>query len=312
MKKSGIIYLLVASLLLSACASNKQKQRTITISGAFALYPLVITWAEKYKEENPRVRFNVSGGGAGKGMADALAGAVDLGMVSRSIAPEEIGKGAWSVGLTIDAVVPTVSDRNPHLKQILMQGLTREEFTAIFLTESITTWNQLLGIPGNDRIVVYNRADACGAAETWANYLGGKQENIKGVGIFGDPGLAEAVANDPLGIGFNNTIFAYDIKTGKKRSGVEVVPIDLNGNGQIDSTESFYDSLDHILKAISDGSYPSPPARELYFVSKGKPEKKATTNFIRWCLTEGQKYVREAGYVPLNQNKIDQYLKLLD
>jgi phosphate transport system substrate-binding protein len=187
MKKSGIIYLLVASLLLSACASNKQKQRTITISGAFALYPLVITWAEKYKEENPRVRFNISGGGAGKGMADALAGAVDLGMVSRSIAPEEIGKGAWSVGLTIDAVVPTVSDRNPHLKQILMQGLTREEFTAIFLTESITTWNQLLGIPGNDRIVVYNRADACGAAETWANFWAVSRRILKELAFLANP-----------------------------------------------------------------------------------------------------------------------------
>lgn len=312
MKKSGIIYLLVVSLLLSACASNKQKQRTITISGAFALYPLVVTWAEKYKEENPRVRFNISGGGAGKGMADALAGAVDLGMVSRSIAQEEISRGAWCVGLTIDAVVPTISVRNPHLNQILTRGLTREEFSAIFLKESITSWNKLLGIPGNDGITVYCRADACGAAETWANYLGGKQENIKGVGIFGDPGLAEAVANDPLGIGFNNTIFAFDIKTGKKRSGVEVVPIDVNGNGQLDSTENFYTSLDLILKAISDGSYPSPPARELYFVSRGKPEKKATINFIRWCLTEGQKYVREAGYVPLNHEKINQYLKLLE
>ncbi len=312
MKKSGIIYLLAASILLSACASNRQKQRTITISGAFALYPLVVTWAEKYKEENPRVRFNISGGGAGKGMADALAGAVDLGMVSRSIAKEEISKGAWSVGLTIDAVVPTISDRNPYLSQILTRGLTREEFAAIFLQESIPSWNMLLGKPGNDGIAVYSRADACGAAETWANYLGGRQENIKGVGIFGDPGLAEAVANDPLGIGFNNTIFAYDIRTGKKRSGVEVVPIDVNGNGQVDSTENFYNSLDMILTAISDGSYPSPPARELYFVSRGKPEKKATINFIRWCLTEGQKYVREAGYVPLSHEKINQYMKLLE
>ena len=114
------------------------------------------------------------------------------------------------------------------------------------------------------------------------------------------------------GIGFNNTNYVYDIKTGKKRPGMEVMPIDINDNGVIDSGEDFYDSLNDLLKAVGSGIYPSPPARELYFVSKGKPTKKATVDFMRWTLNEGQKFVLEAGYVPLNQDVLNNQLKKLD
>jgi phosphate transport system substrate-binding protein len=309
--KSTISYAIAAILLLSGCASNKKKENTISISGAFALYPLVVQWGEEYKKENPDVRFNISGGGAGKGMADALAGAVDLGMFSREIAQEEKDKGVWWVGLTIDAVVPTISDQNPYLDILKKRGLTRDEFRAVFIEGTVTDWGELLKNENKSEFVVYTRSDACGAAGTWANYLGGNQENLHGIGIYGDPGLAEAVAKDPAGIGFNNTIFAYDIKTGKKRPGVEVIPIDINGNGTIDPEEDFYESFDAILQAIANGVYPSPPARELYFVAKGKPDKKATLDFIEWTLTKGQQFVKEAGYVPIDESKIEGYLEQL-
>jgi len=50
----------------------------------------------------------------------------------------------------------------------------------------------------------YTRSDACGAAENVAKFFGKKQEDLLGVGVFGDPGLAQAVKKDPLGIGINN------------------------------------------------------------------------------------------------------------
>lgn len=106
----------------------------------------------------------------------------------------------------------------------------------------------------------------------WAKYLGGKaQEELKGIAVFGDPGLAEAVKNDPKAIGFNNVNYVFDITTGQKYPGMEVTPIDLNENGKIDPEENFYNNLDEIIKAIGDGRYPSPPARNLYLVSNGKP-----------------------------------------
>lgn len=309
MKKS-LLAILALVLVLNACTSSK-KEETINISGAFALYPLVIKWTEEYQKIHPNIRFNVSGGGAGKGMADALSGAVDLGMFSREIMPEEIAKGVWWTGLSIDAVVPTISASNPYLQQLKQQGLSQDEFKGIFITDSIKDWGTLLNTQPGEAIVAYTRSDACGAAGTWASYLGGNQEDLKGIGIFGDPGLAEAVIKDKSGIGFNNTIFAYNINTGLKNEGIEVIPIDINNNNQIDPEESFYDSFEDILNAIATGKYPSPPARELYFVSNGKPQKQAVLDFIEWTLTDGQQYVKEAGYVPINNDKLTGYINKL-
>jgi len=311
MKKINYIFILVAIILLSSCVSKKQKERTLNFSGAFALYPMTIKWSEEYKKEHEEVRFNISAGGAGKGMADALAGTVDLGMFSREITQQEKDKGVWWVGLCIDAVLPTISENNPYLKILKKRGLTKDEFTSIFIDGSITDWSDVLNVKEPKEIQVYTRSDACGAAGTWAKYLGVKQENLKGVGIHSDPALAEAVCKDPSGIAFNNTIYIYDIKTGKKRPGIEVIPIDINENGTIDPEENFYDTFDAILKAITEGDYPSPPARELYFVAKEKPEKQATLNFIKWTLTDGQKFVKEAGYVSITQDKIKHYLNKL-
>lgn len=115
MKRIALIYTLIAAIVLSSCVSDKQKEQTISLSGAFALYPLVVKWADEYKKENPDVRFNISGGGAGKGMADALTGTVDLGMFSRTIEQAELDQGVWYVGLTIDAVVATICSQNQYL-----------------------------------------------------------------------------------------------------------------------------------------------------------------------------------------------------
>lgn len=309
--KKFIIPVLIL-LVLFSCVSKEKKDKTINISGAFALYPMVVKWSEEYAKENPDVRFNISAGGAGKGMTDALSGTVDLGMFSREISQEEIDQGVWWVGLCKDAVLPTISANNPFLDTVIKRGLSREEFKSIFIDGTITNWSQLFGNDFDMEIVVFTRADACGAAGTWALYLDGEQEDLLGNGINGDPGLAEAVEKEPAGIGFNNTAYVYDIKTGKKYPGIEVIPIDLNANGKIDPNEYFYDDFSEVLQAISDGLYPSPPARELYFVSKGKPEKESIIDFLKWTLTDGQKFVQEAGYVPITQDKIDEYLKKLE
>lgn len=78
MKAEKLSVLLVVIVLLSACSSGRKKEQTISLSGAFALYPLVVKWSEEYQKEHPGIRFNISAGGAGKGMADALSGTVDL------------------------------------------------------------------------------------------------------------------------------------------------------------------------------------------------------------------------------------------
>ncbi len=279
--------------------SGKLKGK-ITLSGAFALYPMAVRWAEEFEKIHPRVKINISAGGAGKGMADALSGMVDLGMFSKSVSPEEKAKGAWWIAVAKDAVLPSVCAENPEIARIRYHGMTRQELYDIFITGKCTRWGAPLGTVSLYEIRVFTRSDACGAADMWAKYLNGKnQEDLLGIGVNGDPGLADALRKTPEGIGYNNLNFLYDVSTGKKYPGLEVVPLDLNENGRIDPEENFYDSLGGVITAIKDGRYPSPPARELYFVSKGPPENQVVLEFLRWVLTDGQRFVGEAGYVSL-------------
>jgi phosphate transport system substrate-binding protein len=303
-----------AILIVCSCGSgsdsgNKEKQDTlsgtISISGAFALYPLAQKWAEEFQKLNPKVRIDVSAGGAGKGMTDALSELVNLGMVSREISKEEITKGAWFIAVTKDAVVPIINDANPAIQKLVTNGIKKEDLQGIFITGKTTTWAQASGDKKvTDKINAYTRADACGAADVWAKYLGKKQEDLLGTAVSGDPGVTEAVKNDKNAIGFNNIAYAYDSKTKLVNAGIKILPIDFNGNGIIDDNEYFYQTKDSLVKAIADGRYPSPPSRDLYFVSKGKPTNKIVLAFLNWIMTDGQKYVAEAGYIDLPKAKI--------
>jgi phosphate transport system substrate-binding protein len=284
---------------------------TITLSGAWALYPMVIKWAEEFQKIHPRVRIDVAAGGAGKGMSDCLARVVDLGMVSRDIYPAEIEKGAWWVSVTKDAVVPTVNKDNPVIKTLLTKGIIKKAFIDIWITGQITNWGQVTNNKTTNAIHVYTRSDACGAAKTWALFLGKHQEDLLGVGVYGDPGLAEAVKKDALGIGYNNINYAYDTKTKKQLEQLVVLPIDLNGNGIIDKDEDFYNDRDDIVHAIAADQYPFPPARALHLVSQGKPKRKVVLSFIEWILTDGQQYMPESGYINLTEQRIQEELKKL-
>ncbi|MBU4221066.1 MAG: substrate-binding domain-containing protein [Euryarchaeota archaeon] len=306
-----IIITIFITALFSGCVDNPETE-TIRVSGAFALYPMMLKWGEEYQKLHPNVKFDIQAGGAGKGLTDTLGGLVDIGMVSRKIAASEEEKGAYWISVTKDAVVPTANKNNPVIAQLKANGIKRDIFEKIYINETIKTWGQATGTGTTDKINAYTRSDACGAAETWAAYLGKyRQENLNGVGVNGDPGLAEAVRQDKIGIGYNNIGFAYDANTRKPVEGIEIIPLDLNGNGKIDQNESFYGTMDEIVEAIGAGKYPSPPARDLNLVTRGKPTG-IVNDFIKWTLTDGQQYIPEQGYIILPQSTINDGLKKVE
>ncbi|MFZ0282269.1 MAG: substrate-binding domain-containing protein [Bacteroidales bacterium] len=297
------------SFIQKPVVSQDKTKGTISLSGAWALYPMAVRWAEEFRKIYPDVRIDLSAGGAGKGITDALNDMVDLGMVSREIYQEELKKGAYPVTVTIDAVVPVINATNPSLAILLSKGLKKEAGNNIWITGMYKTWAQAFGVKATTPIHIYTRSDACGAAEVWAKYFNKKQEDLLGSGVYGDPGLALAVKKDPLAIGFSNIGYAYDSKTKKQLAGIRVLPIDINNDGKITSEEDFYSSMDELTAAIENGKYPSPPARELYFVTKGKPKKELVIKFLRWVLTDGQKYINESGYIKLTKEKVAEELK---
>lgn len=320
MRKSNVLFIgiFLQLFVFVGCTDSSKKKKnsefegTISISGAFALYPLTVKWADEYQKLHPKVRIDISAGGAGKGMVDALSEMVDLGMFSRGISDPEKAKGCWWVAVAKDAVLPTMNKHNPLSGKIKSGGINRSQFENIFVNGRIDEWGQLYNLTGNYPMNIYTRSDACGAAQMWGEFLGKDQESLIGIGVFGDPGMADAIKRDRYGIGYNNVIYVYDLKTRKCYEGLDVIPIDLNNNGTVDENEKFYSTIDEIMVAIKNGKYPSPPARDLYFVAHGKPDKKLTIEFLKWILTKGQVFVNEAGYVQLSNDKIKSELNKIE
>jgi phosphate transport system substrate-binding protein len=313
---TGVTILLLLAVLLSACGTAAPAESTvpeseagtsstealsgiISVSGAFALYPMMTVWAEEFTKLHPDVQFDVQGGGAGKGMTDTIAKAVDIGMISRSIKPEEESQGIFWVSVTKDAVFPIISAENPVAEQIMAKGISQEIFNKIYITEEIKTWGEVVGDPSiTDEIHVFTRSDSAGAAEMWSKFAGGKaQEDLKGIGVNGEPSILDTVIKDPLGIGYGNLNSIFDLSTGKLVPGIIIPPIDINKNGQADADET-YKVKEDAFGAVANGVYPSPPARFENLATLGKPEG-LTLAFIKWILTDGQQYLESAGFVPL-------------
>jgi len=311
-----LFVLLILAMTLSACgnaapaestvpeseagsSSTNNLSGTISVSGAFALYPMMTVWAEEFTKLHPDVQFDVQGGGAGKGMTDTIAGAVNIGMISRSIKDEETAQGIFWVSVTKDAVFPIINAENPVAQQILAKGISQEIFNKIYITGEIKTWGEVVGDPTiTDEIHVFTRSDAAGAAEQWSKFAGGKaQEDLKGIGVNGEPSILDTVIKDPLGIGYGNLNSIFDLSNGNLVPGIVIPPIDINTNGQADADE-IYKVKEDAFNAVANGKYPSPPARFENLATKGKPTS-ITLAFIEWILTDGQQYLESAGYVPL-------------
>ena len=249
----------------------------ITISGAFALYPMMTVWAEEFTKIHPDVQFDVQGGGAGKGMTDTIAGAVDIGMISRSIKDEETAQGIFWVSVTKDAVFPIISKDNPVAADIIAKGISQETFNKIFITSEIKTWGEVVGKPEiKDEIHVFTRSDACGAGEMWAKFSGGKvQDDIKGIGVNGEPAMVDTVLKDPLGIGYGNLNSVFDLSSGN------LVPVLLCPRLTLTlmvkpMRMKYTQSKSDAFGAVANGTYPSPPARFENLATLGKPEGLST------------------------------------
>lgn len=308
MKKIALLFFALFLLLPGAAKADGLKG-SITISGAWAIYPTAVAWADAFRQKHPGVRIDISAGGAGKGAADAIAGLADIGMVSREPDPAELKKGVLPIYILHDAVFPIVSERNPSLDGLLKKGLAKEKWSGIYITGLYPTWDEIAATKTGKKVHVYTRSDSCGAAASWARYVGNKkQDDLKGVGVYGDPGLVEAVKRDPLGVGYSNFSFVFT-REGAIVKGIRLVPIDANGNGKAEPDEVF-NSREAAVKAIEAGSYPA--TRKNYFFVKGK-QQGLVKEFIRFALSdEGARIVDEVGAsLPIPRTEREKVLKSL-
>ncbi|MCK7467030.1 MAG: substrate-binding domain-containing protein [Desulfosudis oleivorans] len=248
-----------ASLILTACGSGTDRppsadslpqanlSGTISVSGAFALYPMMTVWAEEFTQDSiPDVQFDVQGGGAGKGMTDTIAGAVDIGMISRTIKPEEELPRASS-GYPSQR---TRSSRSSAQKIPCLpiksspKAFSQETFNKIFITGEIKTWGEVVGKPEiTDEIHVFTRSDACWRGRTCgpSSPAARAQDDIQGIGVNGEPSMRGYRHQRPAGNWLRQPeqrLRPEQRRTRARR--IVIPPIDINDNGQADADGSLH------------------------------------------------------------------------
>ncbi len=285
---------------------------TISISGAYALYPLITKWAGDFMEANPGVSIEVLKTGSGQGISDLVEGKCELAMISRPLSDEEITAGIQAIPVAKDGVAPIVSQNNPYLEILLRQGLSTDEFIRAFTADKPVTWGELLETGAGETVAAYNRKDESGAAEVWAEFLYRNEVDLKGVEVSGDEEMISKISGNPLSIGFCNFSYAFDATTGEKLPGIQIVPFDLDFDNNINSRELPFSTLEKAQRSVWLGIYPRNLCRELALGTVGKPPDGPVNEFIKYILTEGQKDVKASSLCELNNAYVKYYLEILE
>jgi phosphate transport system substrate-binding protein len=271
MKKTFLKTLILLSLFMFTVGTVWAG--SLDIKGSTTVLPIAQKVAEAYMNQFPDVKISISGGGSGNGIKALIDGSTDIADSSRFIKDKEVAlaveKGRYPVPFAVayDCIVPVVHPTNA------VNDLTLDQLKAIYKGE-IKNWK---AVGGPDRsIVVISRDTSSGTYEVWEEKVMKKERVYPGALLQASNGaVVQAVSNNKNAVGY--------IGLGYINSSVKAVTVN-NIKGSAEST--------------LNGTYPI--SRALYMFTNGWPTGD-TANFINFMLhpQKGQKYVKEAGFVPL-------------
>jgi glycine cleavage system H lipoate-binding protein len=124
--------------------------------------------------------------------------------------------------------------------------------------------------------------------------------------------LISAIQEDPYSIGICKVPDIIDTRNQNLPSQVELLPIDNNGNGQIDYKENIYGDLDAFSRGVWIGKYPRALSSNIYSVSASQPTSESEVAFLKWVLTDGQRLLDNHRFTNLEQNERIAKVKLID
>jgi len=312
---------LVASVLgASVAAQNVQ----INGAGATFPYPLYSKWFDEYHKLHPNVAINYQSIGSGGGIRQitnqtVFFGATDGPMTNEQLqaAPGKILHFPTVLGADVPVYnIPNVKDlkfSGPLLADIFLGKVTKWNDPAIAKLNAGVT------LPGTN-ITVVHRAEGSGTTYIWVDYLSkvspewktkvGVSTAVKwptGVGGQGNEGVAGLVSQTPGAIGYVELIYALqnkiaygsvqnmagDFVTASEQS---VTAAAAAAAGQMPP-----DFRVSITNAPGKGAYPisSFTWLLLYETPKDKNQSKIMVDFLKWALSDGQKFAGPLGYAPL-------------
>ncbi|HEY5502331.1 MAG TPA: phosphate ABC transporter substrate-binding protein [Candidatus Anoxymicrobiaceae bacterium] len=145
--------------LAGGCGGQTQKQAArgrVKVSGSTTVLPIAQEAAAEYSDANPGVRVDVQGGGSSVGVTQLIQGIVDIGMSSRNLNPDEVGKGLINHDIAFDVIAIVVNPSMP------ITNLSDAQVKAIFLGK-VKSWK---AVGGPDKpIVVVIRDQASGTRD---------------------------------------------------------------------------------------------------------------------------------------------------
>jgi phosphate transport system substrate-binding protein len=229
--------------------------------------------ATEYMRNNPSVSIYVEGGGTSTGIKSLSEGTIDICTASRTLKGEEVkilADNYRSIGMSTiiakDALSIYVNINNP------INNISTKEIKKIFKCE-ITNWNELGW--ENKVIIPVSRNPNSGTYLYFKEHILDGEEYCEEVQIKPTTeSIIKSVTDNLYEIGYGGIGYLTDsVKT-------------LNINGVSPADEN-----------VIEGTYPI--SRYLHFYTLRQPEGEVK-KFIDWVISdEGQKVVRESGYVPI-------------
>lgn len=275
LKKIALI--LSLTLVIGLGAGLVQAKGQITLQGSTTVLPIAQRAAELFMAKNPEVSISVRGGGSGNGIAALIDKAVQIANASRFIKFDEVKKavanGVYPVPhrIALDGIAVVVNPKNS------VDKLTITQLKKIY-TGEITNWKEVGG--PDMKIVVISRDTSSGTYEVFEELvLQGAKVVASALLQASNGAVSDVVSRTPGAVGYVGLGYLSD-----KLKAVK-----------IGATEKAY--IEPSLATVQAGQYPI--ARNLYMFTNGWPTGDAA-RFINFILSaEGQKIVKEEGFVPL-------------
>jgi phosphate transport system substrate-binding protein len=322
------IYRLVFAVAAAATlVAGVAAQQRIQINGAGATfpYPIYSKWFSEYNKLHPNIEINYQSIGSGGGIRQLTNQTVFFGATDGPMTNEQL-LGAPSKILHF----PTILGADVPVYNI-PSVKTELKFTGAVLADiflgKITKWNdpaiaklnQGANLPATD-ITVVHRSDGSGTTYIWVDYLAKVSPEWKskvgvatavnwpvGLGGKGNEGVAGLVSQTPGSIGYVELIYAVQNKisygsvqnlAGEFVKASEEAVTAAAAGAAMKMPADFRVS---ITNAEGKGVYPisSFTWLLLYENPKDKAQAKVMLDFMKWALTDGQKFAGQLGYAPL-------------
>jgi glycine cleavage system H lipoate-binding protein/ABC-type phosphate transport system substrate-binding protein len=278
-------------------SNNPMSGDSVKVMASPDLYSLSSRWAVEYNRLAPSAKIKVVSINDQEQAKDLLKSG-SLGFVSNEFCAGLADEALWKLVIGRDVIVPVINAKNPFLEEINRYGISPDALSSFMNSENSGDWSVLLK-NGKKVKADYFCINDEAVLKSLSVFFKSDETRAGGSNIGTAAQVIEAVGKDPYAIGFCKLINILDLENQALIENIKLMPIDRNANGMIDSNEKIFDNVNDFTRGVWIGKYPKALFSNIYTVSNGQPENADELAFVKWVLTDGQKYLAGNGYTDL-------------